>query len=101
VAGRLARFDGARQGLGVWLLEVVVTLAFAAFAAIAGSEWNVFERLDLPRIPVEEGDLTTGGIVTLAAIVLGTLIAAVAGGKLGERFHHRVDRIAFEHSAPR
>ena len=101
MAGRLARFDGARQGLGVWLLEVVVTLAFAAFAAIAGSEWNVFERLDLPRIPVEEGDLTTGGIVTLAAIVLGTLIAAVAGGKLGERFHHRVDRIAFEHSAPR
>src|SRR5687767_8111394 len=65
VAGRLARFDGARQGFGVWLLGLVLTLAFAAFAAIAGSEWNVFESLNLPRIPVDEGKLTTGGAITL------------------------------------
>ena len=96
VAGRLARFDGARQGFGVWILGVVMTLAFAALAALAGSEWNVFERLDLPRIPVDEGTLTTGGAITLAAIVIGTLLAAVAGGKIGERFHRRVDRMAFE-----
>jgi len=101
VAGRLARFDGARQGFGVWILGVVVTLAFAAFAAIAGSEWNIFERLDLPRIPVDEGTLTTGGAITLAAIVLGTLLTAVAGGKVGERFHRRVDRLAFERTAAR
>jgi hypothetical protein len=101
VAGRLSRFDGARQGFGVWLLGLVVTLAFAAFAAIAGSEWNIFERLDLPRIPVDEGTLTTGGAVTLAAIVIGTLLTAVAGGKVGERFHRRVDRVAFERPATR
>ena len=96
VAGRLARFDGARQGFGVWILGVLVTLAFAALAALAGSEWNVFEQLDLPRVPVDEGTLTTGGVITLVAIVVGTLIAAVAGGKVGERFHRRVDRVAFE-----
>jgi hypothetical protein len=101
VAGRLARFDGARQGFGVWLLGVIVTLAFAAFAAIAGSEWNVFERLDLPRIPVDEGTLTTGGAITLAAIVVGTLLTAVAGGKVGERFHRRVDRVAFDRPVAR
>jgi hypothetical protein len=101
VAGRLARFDGARQGFGVWLLGVVVTLAFAAFAAIAGSEWNIFERLDLPRIPVDEGTLTTGGVITLVAIVLGTLLTAVAGGKFGERFHRRVDRVAFDRPVTR
>ena len=101
VAGRLSRFDGARQGFGVWLFGVIVTLAFAAFAAIAGSEWNIFERLDLPRIPVDEGTLTTGGAITLLAIVVGTLITAVAGGKFGERFHRRVDRIAFEHPTTR
>jgi hypothetical protein len=101
VAGRLARFDGARQGFGVWLFGVVVTLAFAAFAAIAGSEWNIFERLDLPRIPVDEGTLTTGGAITLAAIVIGTLLTAVAGGKVGERFHRRVDRLAFDRPATR
>ena len=96
VAGRLSRFDGARQGFGVWILGVLVTLAFAA---IAGSEWNVFEQLNLPRIPVDEGTLTTGGGITLAAIVLGTLLTAVAGGKVGERFHRKVDRIAFEQPA--
>jgi hypothetical protein len=101
VAGRLARFDGARQGFGVWILGVVVTVAFAALAALAGSEWNVFERLDLPRIPVDEGTLTTGGAITLAAIVIGTLIAAVAGAKVGERFHRKVDRVAFESPAAR
>ena len=101
VAGRLARFDGARQGFGVWVLGLVVTLAFAAFAAIAGSEWNIFEQLNLPRVPVDEGDLTTGGLITLAAVVIGTLVAAIAGGKVGERFHRKVDRFAFEQPVTR
>ena len=101
VAGRLARFDGARQGFGVWILGVLVTLAFAALAALAGSEWNVFEQLDLPRIPVDEGTLTTGGVITLAAIVVGTLLAGIAGGKVGERFHRKVDRVGFDTPAER
>lgn len=101
VAGRLARFDGSRQGFGVWILGVLVTIAFAALAALAGSEWNVFEQLDLPRIPVDEGTLTTGGAITLAAIVIGTLLAAIAGGKVGERFHRKVDRVAFDTPAER
>jgi hypothetical protein len=94
VAGRMSRFDGGRQGLGVWVFGLIVTLALAGLAAIAGSEYNVFERLDLPRIPIDEGDLATGGIIALAAVVLGTLLASVLGGKLGERYHRRVDRAA-------
>ena len=101
VAGRLARFDGGRQGFGIWILGVLMTLAFAALALVAGSEWNVFERLDLPRIPVDEGTLTTGGAITLAAIVIGTLVAAIAGGKVGERFHRKVDRVAFDEPVAR
>lgn len=101
VAGRLARFDGARQGFGVWIFGLVVTLAFAVFAAIAGSEWNIFEQLNLPRIPVDEGTLTTGGAITLAAIVIGTFLVAVAGGKVGERFHRKIDRAARDLPAPR
>ena len=101
VAGRLARFDGGRQGVGVWILGLLMTLLFAGLAVLAGSEWNVFERLDLPRIPVDEGTLTTGGAITLAAIAVGTLLTAVAGGKFGERFHRRVDRVAFERPTTR
>jgi hypothetical protein len=94
VAGRMSRFDGARQGFGVWLFGLVVTLVVAAAGAILGDQYNVFEQLNLPRIPVSTSDLTTGGAIALAAIVLGSLLAAIAGGKVGERYHRRVDRAA-------
>jgi hypothetical protein len=96
VAGRMSRFDGARQGLGVWLWFLVITAVLAAAAAIGGSEWNVLQRVDLPRLPVDEGALTTGGVITLLAIVLGTLAAAILGGKAGERYHRKVDRAAVD-----
>jgi hypothetical protein len=96
VAGRMSRFDGARQGLGVWALGLLVTIALAVLAVIAGSEYNVLSQVNLPRLPVGQEELTTGGIVATAAIVLGTLIAAMAGGKAGERFHRRVDRVVID-----
>jgi hypothetical protein len=92
VAGRMSRFDGKRQGLGVWAIGFIVTLAIAALAAIAGSEWNVFNQLNLPRIPVDEGDLATGGAIALVLGLLTTLIASVLGGAKGRHYHDRVDR---------
>jgi amino acid transporter len=94
VAGRMSRFDGARQGFGVWTIGLVVTLLVAAAGAILGDQYNVFEQLNLPRIPVSTSDLTTGGAIALAAIVLSSLIGAVLGGKVGQRYHRRVDRAA-------
>jgi hypothetical protein len=94
VAGRMSRFDGARQGFGVWLFGLVVTLLVAAAGAILGDQYNVFEQLNLPRIPVSTSDLTTGGVIALAAILLGSLLAAVLGGKVGQRYHRKVDRAA-------
>jgi hypothetical protein len=93
VAGRMARFDGARQGFGVWLLGLLVTIALAAAGAILGSKYNLLGQLNLPRIPIDEGSLTTGGIIALIAVVLVTLLAAIFGGKVGERFHRKVDRV--------
>ena len=95
VAGRMSRFDGARQGLGAWLIGILVTVALAVAGAIAGAEYNVLRRLDLPRIPVDEGDLASGALIALAAIVLGTLLAALVGGKAGERYHRKVDRAGY------
>ena len=95
VAGRMSRFDGARQGLGVWLWAIIVTIVLALIGLIAGEEWNVFAGLDLPRVPIDE-DATTGGILLLVAVLLGTLLAAIAGGKAGEQYHRRVDRAGRE-----
>ena len=91
VAGRMSRFDGARQGVAVWVWGIVAVIALAIVGAVAGSEYNLFGDINLPRIPIDEGDLTTGGIITLALILAGTLLAAIAGGKAGERYHRRVD----------
>jgi hypothetical protein len=44
---------------------------------------------------VEEGGLTTGAAFALAAVVVGTLLAALGGGKLGERYHRRIDRVGY------
>jgi len=92
VAGRMSRFDGARQGVGVWLIGLLITIALAVLAAVLGSEYNVLERINLPSIPVDGASLGTGGIIATVAIVLGTLIAALLGGKFGERYHRKVDR---------
>ena len=95
VAGRMARFDGARQGVAVWLIGLVVVLVLAALGAILGAQYNVLRDLDLPRIPIDEGTATTAGIVTLVAILLVTLLGAVIGGKVGERYHRKIDRAGF------
>jgi hypothetical protein len=93
VAGRMARFNGPRQGIAVWLIGLLVTIVLAVAGVVFGAEYNVLSSLQLPRIPVGEGSLTTGGLIALAAVLVGTLLAAIAGGKAGTHFHRKVDRV--------
>ena len=92
VAGRMSRFNGPRQGLGVWLIGLIVTVVLAVAGVLLGSEYNVLSQLNLPRIPVDEGSLATGGLIALVAIVVGTVLAAMAGGKQGTHYHRKIDR---------
>ncbi len=93
VAGRMARFNGAKQGIAVWLWALIVAVVLAIVSAIAGSQWNVLANLNsFPRLPFGEGELTTAGIVTAVAALLVSLLGAVLGGLAGMRFHRRVDR---------
>jgi hypothetical protein len=94
-SGRMSRFDGGRQGVGTWVIGLLVTIVLAVAGALFGSEYNIWEQLNLPRIPIDEGTLTTGAAIALAAVVILTLVAAVAGGKAGELYHRRVDRVAY------
>jgi len=94
VAGRMSRFDGARQGFATWLIGLVVTILVALIGAAAGAEYDVFDRISLPRLPLDLRDLGMGGLITAAAVLLGTLLAAVVGGKVGHRYHDKVDKAA-------
>jgi hypothetical protein len=93
VAGRMARFNGLKQGVAVWLWAIVIAAVVAVVAAIAGTEYDVMSELNnFPRIPANEGDVTTNGILAAVAIAVVTLIGSILGGLAGMRFHRRVDR---------
>ncbi len=92
VAARMARFDGLRQGLGLWLLSLVMAMAVAITAWIAGGDVDPTRSITLPSNPIDEGPLSGSGWAILAVGVLVPLIFSIAGGALGERFHRAVDR---------
>jgi amino acid transporter len=95
VSGRMSRFDGGRQGLGTWAIGLIITVILAVAGVIFGSEYNILQQLNLPRIPVDEGTLTTGAAIALVAVVVATLLAALAGGKAGELYHRKIDRLGY------
>jgi hypothetical protein len=94
VAGRMSRFDGTKQGIGVWVLGLIVTILAIGIGAIFGSQYNILDRVQMPRLPVSTDQLSLGGIITAVAVLVLTLIAAMAGGAIGHRYHNRVDRLA-------
>lgn len=93
VAGRMARFNGLKQGVAVWVWAVLIAVLVAVAAAVAGDEYDILGELNsFPRIPVSEGDLTTGGIIAAVAVAVASLVGAMVGGLAGMRFHRKVDR---------
>jgi hypothetical protein len=98
VAGRMARFNGLSQGFAVWLWAVVIAVVVAVLAAVAGSQYDVLSRLNsFPRIPVSQGSLTTGGLIALVVVAIGSLAGALMGGLAGMRFHRNVDKAGLGH----
>ncbi len=97
VAARMARFSGVKQGLGVWLWALIFTVVLGVIGFVAGNQVDLLGLVSgLPRLPVDNNALTGGGIITLAAIVLISLVGALLGGMAGMRYHRRVDRAGFE-----
>jgi hypothetical protein len=92
VAGRMSRFDGARQGAATWTIGVLVIVALALAGAILGAEYDVLGRLDLEALPIGDFEPAIGGALALLAVLAVTLLTAIAGGKSGARYHHKIDR---------
>src|SRR5829696_3838081 len=90
VAGRMSRFDGGRQGLGVWIIGLVITILLAIAGAILGSQFNLLAQLNLPTVP-NAGSFGIGAIITLVLVLVVTLLAAMGGGRAGQRYHRKVD----------
>ena len=96
VSGRMSRFDGGRQGAGSWAIGVVAAIALGIAGWLFGPDWNVFDKLGLPNVPIDQGTLTVGGAIALAAVLILSLLAAMGGGKAGERYHRKIDRFGYK-----
>ncbi|MET1020574.1 MAG: hypothetical protein ABWX69_00030 [Arthrobacter sp.] len=96
VAGRMARFNGAKQGLMVWVWAVIAAVIVAILGVVAGRQFNILAQLNsFPRIPVNEGELTTTSIIAAVVVAAVALVGAVLGGTAGMHFHRKVDRAGF------
>ena len=99
VAGRLARFDGGRNGamVLVWMFIVVLIISLAAAifsgflpAAMAEGLVNLVDR-----IVSTAGNLAGAGIVGIVAAAAALLLALLGGslgGRMGSRYHTEIDR---------
>ena len=98
VAGRMARFNGVKQGIAVWVWAVLIAAVVAVVGVLLGNEFDVLARLNgFPRLPVNEGDVTTGGIIAIVLALAAALLGAVLGGLAGMRFHRKVDKAGLGH----
>ncbi len=93
VAGRMARFNGVKQGIAVWLWAIIVAVVVTVIAFVAGSQSNLLANLNgFPALGANQDLLTTAGIITAVAVAVISLIGAILGGLAGMRFHRKVDR---------
>ncbi|HEY3510048.1 MULTISPECIES: hypothetical protein [Kribbella] len=93
VAGRLARFDGGRQGFGVWMIAVLVGAVAGGLTWFLDNQYDVFGNLHRPSVALSDNTLLLGSAAAAAALLVLTLIAAIIGGKSGRRYHDRIDEL--------
>jgi uncharacterized membrane protein len=100
VAGRLARFDGGRNGAMLLLWSGLTILVVALVNAILSSflpsaiseDINSFIQNDLLSTIGSLSQLGVVGIVVFVGALLLALLGGFLGGRLGSRYHAEIDR---------
>ena len=96
VSGRMSRFDGGRQGFGTWAIGLIVTIVLAVAGVVFGSEVQRAREAEPAAHPDRRGHAHDGRRSSRSlAVVIATLLAAMGGGKAGERYHRKIDRLAY------
>jgi MFS family permease len=90
-AGRMARYDGVRNGFATGIWTLVLAAILAGLGAWIDSEYDVFRDVNLPQW-FESDALTTAAIISGVAAVAAMFAGGIIGGLWGEHYHRRADR---------
>jgi hypothetical protein len=90
-AGRMARFDGVKNGIGVVIWTVIMAIVLGVLGAVLGNEFDLAQRL---RLDIDRQTLSVAGLISLAVTLIVMLAGAILGGKLGAGYHREIDRAA-------
>ena len=86
VAGRVARYEGKRNGLLTGVLFAVLSALVAGLA----SQSDRVRDLELPRF-IDTDTLTVAALASAVTALIVALGAATLGGRFGAAYHRRVD----------
>ncbi len=93
VAGRLARFDGGRNGAATVLWGILLSVLLALFGSLLPGLGFVQAFVQDSAIPAASG-LAQAGLVGLGVVIgalLLELLGGFLGGRLGNSYHTRID----------
>ena len=89
-AGRMARFAGVKQGIAVWLWQIMVLILGSLATFLAPQLFqNGVAHLSLQKLIA--GDFANGLLAVLLVLAL-SFLGAILGGLLGRLYHRRVDK---------
>ena len=90
-AGRMARFDGVKNGIGGVVWTVGMGIGLGVLGTVLGNRFDLTQRL---RLDIDRQTLTAAGVISLAVTLVVMLLGAMLGGKLGADYHRKIDRAA-------
>ena len=93
VAGRLARFDGGRNGAATVLWGILLSVLLALFGSLLPGLGFVQAFVQDSVVPAA-GGLSQAGLVGLGIVIgvlLLELLGGFLGGRLGNSYHTRID----------
>ncbi|MCP3425324.1 hypothetical protein NBM05_04625 [Rothia sp. AR01] len=93
-AGRSARFAGAKQGVAVWLWQLMGAAVSTVLSMIFADRVPGLPALG--TVQAMGADALLWNVLAALCVLAIGLLAAVLGGMWGMRFHHRADRLGFE-----
>lgn len=92
VAGRMARYDGGRNGMVTAVWFVLFAAGTSATGALLGQSYNVFSGDRLPQWFTDSARTPEAALSAAIAFLL-MVGAGFAGGVVGGQYHRRVDRM--------